>query len=56
MSRKNVAAPFAQEGVRVFMFYPLALFLPAFFISITMLAFNLLGDGLRDAFDPRLRR
>ncbi len=46
----------AQEGVRVFMFYPLALFLPAFFISITMLAFNLLGDGLRDAFDPRLRR
>lgn len=46
----------AQEGVRVFIFYPLSLFLPAFFISITMLAFNLLGDGLRDAFDPRLRR
>ncbi|GAA4715137.1 ABC transporter permease [Brevibacillus fulvus] len=32
------------------------LFYPAFFISITMLAFNILGDGLRDAFDPRQRR
>ncbi|ANE45278.1 diguanylate cyclase [Paenibacillus swuensis] len=32
------------------------LFFPAFFISITMLAFNLLGDGLQDAFNPKLRR
>jgi len=24
--------------------------------AMTMLGFNLLGDGLRDAFDPRLRR
>lgn len=32
------------------------LFFPSFFISFTMLAFNLLGDGLRDAFDPKLRR
>ena len=32
------------------------LFIPAFFISITMLAFNVLGDGLRDALDPRLRK
>ncbi|NGQ94395.1 ABC transporter permease [Brevibacillus sp. SYP-B805] len=32
------------------------LFFPAFFISLTMLAFNVLGDGLRDAFDPRQRR
>lgn len=46
----------AQEGVRYFQMYPSQLFLPAFFISITMLSFNLLGDGLRDAFDPRLRR
>jgi oligopeptide transport system permease protein len=29
---------------------------PAVAISLTMLSFNLLGDGLRDAFDPRLRR
>lgn len=32
------------------------LFFPAFFISATMFAFNVLGDGLRDALDPRLRR
>jgi dipeptide transport system permease protein len=32
------------------------LFYPAFFISITMLAFNLVGDGLQDAFNPRRRR
>ena len=29
---------------------------PGLMILITVLAFNLLGDGLRDAFDPRLRR
>ncbi|MGN7472147.1 ABC transporter permease [Brevibacillus sp. SAFN-007a] len=32
------------------------LFFPAFFISLTMLAFNVLGDGLRDVFDPKARR
>ncbi|TVY08600.1 ABC transporter permease [Paenibacillus cremeus] len=32
------------------------LFYPAFFISLTMLAFNLVGDGLQDAFNPRQRR
>ena len=32
------------------------LLIPAFFISVTMLAFNVLGDGLRDALDPRLRK
>lgn len=46
----------AQDGVQNFQLYPHQLFLPAFFISITMLAFNLLGDGLRDAFDPKLRK
>ena len=30
--------------------------LPGFMIFITVLAFNLLGDGLRDAFDPKLKR
>ncbi len=29
---------------------------PALFIVLTMLAFNLLGDGLRDAMDPRMRK
>lgn len=32
------------------------LFFPALFISLTMFSFNVLGDGLRDALDPRLRR
>jgi dipeptide transport system permease protein len=32
------------------------LFYPAFFISVTMLAFNLVGDGLQDAFNPKQRR
>lgn len=32
------------------------LFYPAFFISMTMLAFNLVGDGLQDAFNPKQRR
>ncbi len=45
----------ANDGVRVFQQYPSQLFIPSFFISITMLAFNLLGDALRDAFDPKLR-
>ena len=32
------------------------LFFPAFFISLTMFSFNVLGDGLQDALDPKLRR
>ena len=35
--------------------HPHELVFPAVFISIAVLAFNLLGDGLRDAFDVRLR-
>ncbi len=31
------------------------LFFPALFISLTMFAFNVLGDGLQDALDPKLR-
>jgi len=33
---------------------PMQLFAPAIALTITTLAFNFLGDGLRDAFDPRL--
>ena len=32
------------------------LFFPALFISLTMFAFNVVGDGLQDALDPKLRR
>ena len=46
----------ASEGAKVFQVYPSQLIIPAFLISITMLSFNLLGDGLRDALDPKLRR
>ncbi|NLI60921.1 MAG: ABC transporter permease [Clostridiales bacterium] len=35
--------------------YPHRLLAPAIAISIIILSFNLLGDGLRDAFDPRLK-
>jgi len=31
-------------------------FFPAAFLSLTVLAINLLGDGLRDALDPRLAK
>ena len=31
-------------------------FFPAVFLSITVLAVNLLGDGLRDALDPRMAK
>ncbi|MBR0410872.1 MAG: ABC transporter permease [Eubacterium sp.] len=34
---------------------PHQLFIPAFVISLIILSFNLLGDGLRDAFDPKLK-
>jgi peptide/nickel transport system permease protein len=36
-------------------FWPLITF-PGLMIAVTMLAFNLLGDGLRDAMDPRLKQ
>ncbi|HEY5560789.1 MAG TPA: ABC transporter permease [Clostridiaceae bacterium] len=37
-------------------YYPYQLVFPALSISITMLAFNFLGDGIRDAFDPKMRK
>lgn len=46
----------ASSGASVLRVYPYRLFIPAFFISITMLSLNLFGDGLRDALDPRLRK
>lgn len=35
---------------------PFLIFIPGVALTLTVLAFNLLGDGLRDAFDPRLSR
>lgn len=45
----------ANDGLPALRYYPWRLFFPAGFISLIMLSFNLVGDGLRDAFDPRLR-
>ena len=58
----GVSAPMASWGVLcsdsvgALPIYPWQLFFPAGAISITILAFNFLGDGLRDALDPRLRK
>lgn len=46
----------ANDGLGALRYYPWRLFFPAIFISITMLSFNVFGDGLRDALDPRLRK
>ncbi|MDN3504124.1 MAG: ABC transporter permease [Rhabdochlamydiaceae bacterium] len=46
----------AKEGLASFRYFPWRLFFPAAFVSITLLAFNVVGDGVRDAFDPRYER
>lgn len=58
----GVSAPMASWGtlandaVPGLRSYAYQLLLPSMFISLTVLAFNFLGDGLRDALDPRLRK
>lgn len=58
----GVPAPFASwgslvnDGAKIFTQYPNQLLVPAVALSLTMLAFNILGDGLRDALDPKLRK
>lgn len=58
----GMPVPFASwgvlvnEGAKLFRQYPHQLIVPAIVISLTMLGFNLLGDGLRDALDPKLRK
>lgn len=43
----------SATGIRT---YPNQILIPAIALSITVLAFNFLGDGLRDAFDPRMKQ
>ncbi|NWO15066.1 MAG: ABC transporter permease [Virgibacillus sp.] len=59
----GIQAPFASWGVMandslgaILSGHWWTLFFPAFFISFTMFAFNVLGDGLQDALDPKLRK
>lgn len=57
----GVSAPMASLGSLVndslngFQSYPYRLLIPASMIALIILAFNQLGDGLRDALDPRMR-
>jgi len=58
----GVSAPMASWGTLAndalggLFSYPYQLFFPSLAIAVTMLSFNFLGDGLRDALDPRLRK
>jgi len=45
-----------SESIPALRSYPNQVLIPAVFLSLTTLAFNFLGDGLRDAFDPRMKR
>ena len=57
----GVAAPMpslgslATDAVKGMNTYPHLLLAPALMISVMILVFNLFGDGLRDAFDPKLK-
>ena len=57
----GVAAPLpslgslATDAVKGMNTYPHLLIAPALMISVMILVFNLFGDGLRDAFDPKLK-
>ena len=44
-----------NDGYKTFRFLPHLMWYPAAVISIIMLSFNLLADGLRDAFDPKMK-
>lgn len=46
----------ASAGQQQLMFYPHQLFFPCLMIVLTMLSFHLIGDGLSDALDPKLRK
>lgn len=46
----------ANIGATVIKTYPYQMIIPAVFISLTMLSLQLLGDGLRDALDPKMRK
>lgn len=45
----------ASDGWRALRTHPHLIFFPSSFIFLTVLSFNFLGDGLRDAIDPRTR-
>lgn len=44
-----------NDGYKFISYQPYMLFYPAFVLSLLMIAFNLIGDGLRDALDPKMK-
>ena len=46
----------ASDGLPALRYFPWRLLFPATFICLTIFAFNVIGDGLRDALDPQLRK
>jgi len=58
----GIQAPISSWGVMVndglyaLRYYPWRLFFPSLMITLTMFAFNLVGNGIRDAFDPRIKK
>ena len=44
------------EGRTLFRVYPHTILYPGILLALTILSVNLLGDGLRDMLDPRMRR
>jgi oligopeptide transport system permease protein len=58
----GVQAPFASwgslasEGAKAFREYPWLIIFPGAALAVTLLALNFLGDGLRDALDPQVRK
>ena len=46
----------ASEALEGLWSYPYRLLFPAIILSVMILAFNLVGDGLRDALDPKLKK
>ncbi len=45
-----------NDGYKTLQLFPFQLFWPALILSIIMLSFNLIGDGLRDALDPKMKK
>ena len=57
LSNSNITSvgTLLNEGSSFLASYPHMVLFPAIFISILMISFNLIGNGLRDAFNPTLR-
>lgn len=58
----GIPAPFASlgslvnDGRKMLLIHPYQMFIPSFVLSFLILCFYLFGDGVRDAFDPKMRK